>query len=341
MMQVVSIANQKGGCAKTTTAVNLAHALCNKGRRTLLIDLDPQAHATFSLGLNPGLTTVDAFDAAMDNKSFSLNDFLTLRSDNLFVLPSSIGLSALEQSLTNHENKLEILNRIVSSVNIDFDYCIIDCPPNLGILTLNALIASDYCIAPMGICSLSLKGIDNLNNILNLLFANGKKIPSIFYLMTQFDKRFKFSEDFLIKAKDKFKNRLLSTIIRTNIHLREAASEGLSIYEYKKDSRGAKDYIRLAEEIVKITKDSSWTPLFLKGNEFNEVYLVGEFNNWQKNEKYRLTKVDKDTWLINLSLKKGSYRYKFITNNEWIDDPGNSQHEDDAYGGKNSILRVN
>jgi len=336
-MTVISLINQKGGCGKTTTAVNLSYALANQNNSVLLIDLDPQAHATFSLGIIPKLTIADLFDNIILSKPFDLRESLITRANNLYVLPSSIGLSGMEHSLGQREDKLDILNNFISKYNSFFDYCIIDCPPNLGILTLNALISSSYIIAPIGICELSLKGIENLNNVLNMLSEHTGKKTDVFYLITQLDGRYTFSKDFYKKVRNMFGNKLFSTAIRTNIHLREAAANGMSIFEYKKYSRGSQDYKQLADEIQNISEKPSAAKFLLKDRKFNDVYLVGEFNNWNPNESYKLKKISDDIWAIKLNLKKGKYRYKFIVDGEWINDPENNSVEDDAFGGKNSI----
>ena len=340
-MVILSLINQKGGCGKTTTAVNLSYALANEGNSVLLIDLDPQAHATFSLGIKPKLTTADLFENIISSKQFDFRESLITRANNLYVLPSSIGLSGIEHALGQADNKLDILHNFLSKYSSSFDYCIIDCPPNLGVLTLNALISSTYIIAPIGICELSLKGIENLNNILNMLAEHTGKKTDVFYLITQLDGRYNFAKNFYKKARDIFGKRLLSTAIRTNINLREAAANGMSIFEYKKYSRGSQDYKQLAVEIKSILRKPSLAKFLLKGKEFSDVYLVGEFNNWDQNEDYKLKKVSSDTWEINLRLNKGKYRYKFVVDGKWINDPENNSVEDDAFGGKNSIKIIN
>ena len=336
-MTTVSLINQKGGCGKTTTAVNLSYALSKKDSSVLLIDLDPQANATFSLGIKPKLTTADLFDNIISSKPFDFREMLITRANNFYVLPSSIGLSAIEHSLDKREDKLDILNNFLSKYKLSFDYCIIDCPPNLGILTLNALVSSDYIIAPMGVCELSLRGIENLNNILNMLSEHKNKKADTFYLITQSDGRYKFSKDFYKKVKNMFGSKLLSATIRTNIHLKEAAANGMSIFEYKKYSRGSQDYKQLANEIHNISGKSSAAKFLIKGKEFSSVYLVGEFNDWKPNENYKLRKINNDTWEIKLNLSKGRYRYKFIADGKWINDPDNKFVEDDTFGGKNSV----
>jgi len=351
-MKILSFINQKGGCGKTTSAVNLACAFAKNNNKTLLIDLDPQAHATFSLGINPLITTTDL----LENVSLSrpINPETTLKSldnrrTNLSVLGSSIGLSAIENMLTAKKGNLETLKTILDTLSSSFDYCIIDCPPNLGLLTLNAISVSDYAIAPMGICELSLKGVENLKNIFSLLSQNKKNVPELYYLITQVDKRFRFSQDFLKKAKELLGKNLLSVTIRTNISLREAAAKGKSIYEYRSNSRGSVDYMSLAEEIEKIInpskikildKHAKGIKFSLKGNGFNEVFVVGEFNNWQKTANFKLKRLDTETWSINVPLTEGKYRYKFVADNQWFKDPMNPLEEKDPFGGINSIISV-
>ena len=339
-MKIISLVNQKGGCGKTTTAVNLAFALSQKKYRCLLIDFDPQAHATFFLGVKAQFTTADVLESDISGIKVHLPDFAVNRSDNLWVLASSIGLSSIEQTLFNKPDKLKILSGVLADYDNHFDYCIIDCPPNLGILTLNALVVSDYAIAPMGICGLSLRGVDNLNQIFKMLYEHTNKLPEIFYLITQFDKRYRFSQVFLTKAKDQLGNRLLSSMIRTNIHLRESAVSGQSIFEYKKDARGSEDYKLLSEEIDELTKKTSTIKVSFNDTSSSEVYITGEFNGWQKQEIYKMSKTRDNTFAIDIDLKKGKYRYKFIADNRWIHDPKNQLIESDSFGGKNSILLV-
>ncbi len=340
-MIVIPVVNQKGGCGKTTTAVNLSYALALEGHKVLLVDFDPQANATYSLGITPKSTITDLLEHTIANTDYNLQEVLiNNRTENMDVIPSSIGLSAIEQMLSTYENKLHILKHTFSRYPMNYDYCIIDCPPNLGILTLNALMVSDYAIVPLEVCGLSLEGVNNLKEVLGMLFSFQKKIPVVFYLITKYDKRFKFSDTFLTKIKDHLNGGILSTVIRTNISLREAESKGKSIFEYKKEARGAKDYRNLAKEVESITQKNTYTQFVFKCAECKEVYLVGEFNNWEKNEKYKLHQLNHDTWIITLPLRKGKYQYKFLVDGKWVNDPTNDMLEDDAFGGKNSVVLV-
>jgi hypothetical protein len=166
------------------------------------------------------------------------------------------------------------------------------------------------------------------------------KTPICFYLLNQLDRRSKFACEFTEKVKKRLGSLLLNTMIRTNITLKEAASIGKNIFEYNSDSRGAEDFTALAQEVVNKTSNVAWAQLFLKGDAFAEVYAIGDFNNWQKEEKYKLRKVGEDIWSLNIPLEKGKYRYKFLAGDTWISDPHNKLAEDDSYGGKNSLIII-
>jgi hypothetical protein len=208
------------------------------------------------------------------------------------------------------------------------------------LLTLNALGASTYCLIPFNLCDFSLRGIEILKDIIIMLKEFKGKNPICFYLLNQLDKRSRFACSFTQRVKEQLGSLLLNTSVRSNVHLKEAAAYGKNIFEYKPDSRGAEDFTALAQEIVNITSGTTWTQLFLKGEKADNVYAIGDFNNWQKQEKYKLRKVGEDIWTLNIPLEKGTYRYKFLAGNTWISDPHNKLSEDDSFGGKNSLIII-
>lgn len=340
-MKVIAILNQKGGCGKTTTAVNLSHTLSKNGYKTLLIDADPQAHATFSLGIDQSKGICELIENYINGKELaSLDDYTLPRDENFFIISSTLGLSTIEHKLANREDKLFILYKLLSQKYFLYDYCIIDCPPNLGILSLNAFFAAQLIIVPLTTCALALKGLGALNQVIHLIQENHPSPPQVYYLLTKFDKRYRYSLKFLEETKSLLGEKLLKTIIRTNVTLKEAASTGKTILEYNPNSRGAYDYKELAREIVNITQPMKWARFILEDRNFREVYVVGDFNHWQKDENYRMRKLDSRTWTINILLKKGTYRYKFLIDETWLSDPHNSLEEDNPFGGKNSVMHI-
>lgn len=339
-MKVIAIVNQKGGCGKTTTSVNLSFALSKK-YKTLLIDLDPQSHATLYLGMkNQEKSIVDVFESFFNENNVNLNPFVQKRKENLFVLTSRISLSIWEHKINGLPDKLFFLYKILSLNAHHYDYVIIDCPPNLGLLSLNAIVASSYIIVPILVCPFSLEGLKILNEILELVKEKTTKDIITYYLITQFDRRSKFSLNLLENIRKELKKNLLNTIIRTNISLREASFKGVSIFEHKPFSRGAQDYSLLSEEITRLDQDKSWAYFFFKGKDFKEIYVVGDFNLWQKKEEYKMKRIDKESWFLTIPLKKGKYHYKFLAEDKWLTDPCNPHQEDDNFGGKNSVIFI-
>ncbi len=343
-MKVISITNQKGGCGKTITAVNLAGALAKQGKKTLLLDLDPQSHATFSLGYKnypAGKDILAVFDNILQDAPITPQNYILERKENLFFIPSTIELSAIEQELSGSKYALEIIQKFTSSLPAaDWDFVIIDCPPNLGFLTINAIRACDIIITPVDISAFSLLGIDNLKKISSVMLNHNEKDPRQFYLITIFDKRSNFSKNFIKTINKHIPRGLLKTIIRNNIHLREAALLGKTIFEHNPKSNGAKDYSRLAEEITQKTKNINAVEFSLKAPSAQSVFLVGDFTNWRKDERFAL--VNKNgIWKKKVNLKKGRYRYKFIIDEQWVWDKNNPLNEDDTFGSRNSIVEIN
>ncbi|MFC1595960.1 AAA family ATPase [Candidatus Margulisiibacteriota bacterium] len=355
-MTVTSIINQKGGCGKTTTAINLSASLSAKNKKVLLIDMDPQGHASLGLGIDHDSqpTIFEALDLDTDKP---IKELMINIASNFDLVPSNIFLSALEQKLAGKAGRENRLRDKLVSLRKTYDYIIIDCPPNLGLLTINALICSDRLIIPVDVSAFSLHGIEKLQETVIMLKNKiGHKLE-IFGLSTIFDMRTKFARHFLDKLKETFDKNLLKTTIPRTIKLREAVDCGKSIIDYDPSCRGAEAYFNLAAEIMKmdkhklgklfpiakkkkaVVKKDQEVIFKFKGFEARTVQIAGEFNNWDPN-KTALKKDKAGNWATSFPLKKGSYQYKYVVDGAWITDPHNSKIAETEIGGINSVITV-
>lgn len=258
-MRIVSIINQKGGCGKTTTAINLSACLARLKRRVLLVDLDPQGHASLGLNLRPETLTKGMTDVL--TQGAYLDDVICESiSPDLDVAPANITLSAAEPLLANAFQKERRLLTAIQAMKRSYDYIIIDSPPSLGLLTFNALRASDEAIVPIEMGFFSLHGLAKLTEIVEVLGRHTGHRVTIFALATMVNLRAQFTREVIAEIQRHFGSRVFKTLVRNNIRLREAASHGVPVVEYDFESNGASDYASLAGEVIALEKVDSVAP---------------------------------------------------------------------------------
>lgn len=358
-MRIIAIANQKGGCGKTTTAINLAASLSTNNRKVLLIDLDPQSHATLGLNIKSELSIYNVL-SKLTSKKARLEEIIKNVGENFDLAPSSIVLSTLEQELAGEIGRESRLRDTLSNFGGNYDYIIIDCPPNLGILTINAVCAAGEMIVPVEASRFSLEGLVQLTDIINLIHERLNHAVSYRVLVINFDSRLRHSFKMLDKIKATFKDKVFDTIVHVNVKLKEAQNEGEHILNYDKYCRGAKDYFSLSREIIIAEKEPPEMPVLEKkmkevikeqlpklaavvfsvfAPEAKEVLVTGDFNDWDLSERNRM-EPHNGTWSRKINLKAGQYRYRFVIDGKWAEDPNNPNKETNPYGEMDSLIKI-
>lgn len=249
-MKVISIFNQKGGVGKTTTVVNLAAYLGNKKKKTLVIDLDPQANSTSGLGIDKHSLESSLYDALLGEEV----NIIDTSAKNVSIIPSTSDLSGFEIEAVNIDDRESLLKNILEKTE-GFDYVIIDCPPSLGLLSINALVASDSVLIPIQTEYYALEGVSQLVQTIDLIKQSlNPNLEVEGVLVSMFDGRNNLSLDVVEEVKKYFKDKVFKTVIPRNIRLAEAPSHGLSILDYDPKSKGGLAYKKLANEIIKNNK---------------------------------------------------------------------------------------
>ena len=254
MGKVIAIANQKGGVGKTTTSVNLASALAILEKKVLLIDADPQANATSGLGINVDDKNVGTYEL-LEHTAAIQDTILNTSVPHLDLIPSHIDLVAIEIELVDKNQREFMLKKALKEVTDYYDFILIDCAPSLGLITLNALTAADSVIIPIQCEYFALEGLGKLlNTIKSVQKIHNENLDIEGLLLTMYDARLRLSNQVVEEVKKHFGTMVFKTIIQRNIRLSEAPSYGENIIQYDATSKGAKNYLSLAEEVLKKNK---------------------------------------------------------------------------------------
>ena len=359
-MRKIAFVNQKGGCGKTTTAINLAHFLASEGKKVLLIDLDPQGHAGLGLGaeIDHGEKTI--YEVLLGK--IPISEAIQKLKENLHGVLSDVILSAFEQVMAGASEREYKLSQSLVEVENNYDYLVIDSPPSVGLLTFNGLVAAEEVIIPVDPSFFSVHGLGKLLDTVRIIQERVRHQLSIKILATNVDLRTNFCRSLVENLRARFPENCFDTTINTCTRLREAARDGKSIAEFDKHSAGFRDYQSLAREILdeepemvargftlesflaaegRLELPKKREILFkLEAPEGSVVQIAGDFNKWVPESLDFMESQGRPMWHKTISLRPGSYEYKYLVDGRWIADPANESTVEDAYGGVNSLISL-
>ena len=379
-MRVITIFNHKGGCGKTTTAINLAATLTQAKRRVLLVDLDPQAHATVGCGVREDEVELSTWHVLRGDdtggKPLGLPDIAWEIFDGLFLAPASVGLATIEQTLAGTDGRDQRLRRLLEQAKERYDIVIIDCGPGLGILSINALVAATEVIVPVDLGFFSIYGLGRTMETIDMIAGRTHREPVLHILAAMYDTRARSMRRALAALRDQHGPMVMETVIRFNISLREAAAMGSPIAEFRPGSRGHEDYRALAQELLasglhleyeEMTRQEGaeaaqqeretdrkiqvvyGATLIEGGVRFvchapgaKRVQVAGDFNQWTADgDGADMAATDQDgVWQKEFRLPAGRYAYRLIMDGRWTSDPANPYVESNPYGELNSVVEV-
>ena len=366
-VRVIAIANQKGGCGKTTTSINLAACLAHLQKRVLLVDLDPQGHSSCGLGIRAERLAYTLYDLLGQNFQEAkppIREVLHEINPYFLLLPSYSVLAALEEELVNQADREKRLKNELERVSQelrDIDYAILDCPPNLGILTFNALEAADEVIIPIEPSFFSLHGLAKISETLHLVKCRRDRSLDIHALLTLFDSRTCFAREIYEEVKTHFRGKLFKTIIHESVVLKEAAASGKSVVQHDLQSQAYRDYFNLAVEYLEREwsralpeQGLGWNHLLatrygprrvmggvlfqFASKNARTVEIAGDFNGWIPEPL--VYRPDQELWQKIIPVEKGNFRYKYIIDGEWQMDPDYPVKRENVFGSFDSYLEL-
>lgn len=256
MGKIIAIANQKGGVGKTTTTVNLAASLGVLEKKVLLIDADPQANATSGLGIDVDSIEIGTYQL-LEHTNTAEETIIKTTSPNVDLIPSHIDLVAIEIELVDKDEREYMMKKAITALKKKYDYILIDCAPSLGLLTLNALTAADSVIIPIQCEYFALEGLGKLlNTIKSIQKIHNADLDIEGMLLTMYDSRLRLSNQVVEEVRKHFADMVFDTIIQRNVRLSEAPSYGESIIKYDASSKGAANYLNMANEVIQKNKET-------------------------------------------------------------------------------------
>lgn len=402
-MRTIAIANQKGGCGKTTVSINLAACLAREGRRTLLIDMDPQGHCALGLAVPEEQIEVSVFDVLTqgpNGERVEITRSIWQITANFDLSPATTSLAQFDPLVQGMSDAEDRLTEALSGVSDRYDFAVIDCPPHIGLLTRNAMNAACEILVPVDTGYFSLQGLSKQLDTIEAIRAGREQPLEIRVLANLYDVRTKLGREILNELKRKYGPFMCSTFINFNTKLREGASFGQPITEYDPSSMGYRDFVRLAREIVaaggpemepttllRQADDlaeraeqllATTQPLFPVGSaqaqvfepaspeEIQEkieliygvqstdtgvvfatfapgaqqVHVAGDFNSWSPEATPMTQNGREGGFLATLPLPPGRYRYRYVIDGRWVNDPNNQYVESNPYGELDSIVEV-
>lgn len=369
-MKIIAVANQKGGCGKTTTAINLAACLGRKGQRVLLLDLDPQGHSSLGFGVfnDDARDLYDVFTGEIRLEEIILPNVFT----GVDVVPATKTLAAAEHLPVRSDERDKQLEKHLAPIRGRYDYVVMDCPPSMGLLCFNALTVSDLVLIPIEMSLFGLHGIDRMYEVIRQLRERyGRAIP-IRVLPTLVDSRTRLCRQFLHEIGERFADDVLSVMVQFTVRLKESVRQGVPIIAYDPTSTVAVQYDRLAHELMSMLQESATVDdesgtvtrpeaiirafnqarsrlgghagrqrVALRFYDFvgRDIKLAGSFNDWRPDQGV-VTRVEKGVVEKIVMLMPGTYQYRLIVDGVWQEDPSNPEQVSNFSGGYNSVLRV-